>query len=403
MFKLALRNITRHKVRTAMTLFAVVAGVASLIVSGGFIHDIFLQLREFTIHSQTGHIQIHKQGYYQFGTQAPNKYIISDPKVIVDKLARHEEVDEVMSRLRFSGLINNGKADHAIIGEGVEPAKELKLGTYIELVAGRQLQPEDRFGVVVGEGVAQVQQLSVGDRVTVLLNTKEGALNNLDFEVVGIFRTFSKEFDGRAVRISLEAAQELLSTTGVNSIVLSLKESESTDEVFRRIAPELEKDGYELKAWHQLNDFYSKTVDLYDRQFGVLRLIILGMVLLGVANSVNMSVMERIGEFGTMMALGNPRRDVFKLVMVENILLGVIGSAIGLFVGIALALVISAIGIPMPPPPNSDVGYVARIQLIPWILLTSVVVGIIASCGAAILPARRVSKTPIAEALRYNV
>jgi len=144
-------------------------------------------------------------------------------------------------------------------------------------------------------------------------------------------------------------------------------------------------------------------VDLYDRQFGVLRLIILGMVLLGVANSVNMSVMERIGEFGTMMALGNPRRDVFKLVMVENILLGVIGSAIGLFVGIALALVISAIGIPMPPPPNSDVGYVARIQLIPWILLTSVVVGIIASCGAAILPARRVSKTPIAEALRYNV
>jgi ABC-type lipoprotein release transport system permease subunit len=277
MFKLALRNITRHKVRTAMTLFAVVAGVASLIVSGGFIHDIFLQLREFTIHSQTGHIQIHKQGYYQFGTQAPNKYIISDPKVIVDKLARHEEVDEVMSRLRFSGLINNGKADHAIIGEGVEPAKELKLGTYIELVAGRQLQPEDRFGVVVGEGVAQVQQLSVGDRVTVLLNTKEGALNNLDFEVVGIFRTFSKEFDGRAVRISLEAAQELLSTTGVNSIVLSLKESESTDEVFRRIAPELEKDGYELKAWHQLNDFYSKTVDLYDRQFGVLRLIILGI------------------------------------------------------------------------------------------------------------------------------
>ena len=403
MLKLALRNITRHKVRTAMTLFAVAAGVASLIISGGFIQDLFLQLREFTIHSQTGHIQIYKQGYYQFGTQAPNKYIISQPKAIVDKLARHEEVDDVMSRLRFSGLINNGKADHAIIGEGVEPAKELKLGTYIELVAGRQLQSEDRFGVVIGEGVAQVQQLSVGDRVTVLLNTKEGALNNLDFEVVGIFRTFSKEFDGRAVRISLEAAQELLSTTGVNSIVLSLKSSESTDEVFRRIAPELEKDGYELKAWHQLNDFYSKTVDLYDRQFGVLRLIILGMVLLGVANSVNMSVMERIGEFGTMMALGNPRRDVFKLVLVENALLGVIGSAIGLLLGIAVAFLISAIGIPMPPPPNSDVGYVARIQLIPWILFTSVVVGIIASCAAAILPARRVSNTPIAEALRYNV
>jgi len=403
MLKLAIRNVTRHKVRTAMTLFAVAAGVASLIISGGFVQDIFLQLREFTIHSQTGHIQIYKKGYYEFGTQAPLKYIIEEPKQLVDRVGRLDAVDDAMGRLKFSGLINNGKADHAIVGEGVEPDKEERLGTYINLVAGRQLKAEDRFGVVVGEGVAQVQQLTPGDRITLVLNTKEGALNSLDFEVVGIFRTFSKEFDGRAVRVALGAAQELLSTKGVNSVVLSLKESEATDRVLNGISADLDKAGYELKPWYELNDFYSKTVDLYDRQFGVLRLIILGMVLLGVANSVNMSVSERIGEFGTMMALGDRSRDVFRLVMVENALLGLVGAGIGVLLGIAIAVGISAIGIQMPPPPNSDVGYTARVQVLPWIVFTSFLVGLIAACGAAFLPARRVSKTPIAEALRYNI
>lgn len=403
MFKLALRNITRHKIRTLMTLFAVVAGVVSLIISGGFVQDIFYRLQEFTIHSQTGHLQVYRKGYYEFGTQAPLNYIIENPAVIGEQLRSRDEVADVMARLRFAGLINNGRADHAIIGEGIEPAKEAALGTYINIIAGRQLKEDDRFGVMIGEGVAEVQQLQPGDRVTILMNTKEGALNSLDFEVVGIFRTFSKEFDGRAVRISLPAAQELLATRGANSVVVSLKRSDMTDPLREAIAPELSKLGYENKAWYQLNDFYSKTVDLYDRQFGVLRLIILGMVLLGVANSVNMSVMERLGEFGTMLALGNRRRDVFALVMLENGLLGVVGATIGVMVGVGLAVTISSIGIPMPPPPNSNVGYIAAIQVVPWIVFTSFLVGFVASCGAAFFPARRVSRTPIVDALRFNI
>lgn len=403
MWKLALRNVTRHKVRTIMTLFAVIAGVASLIVSGGFVQDIFVQLREFTVHSQTGHIQVYRQGYYEFGAQAPLKYIIEDTEAVKRALAAEPEVDDVMARLRFSGLISNGRADHAIIGEGVEAAKEERLGTYLNIVAGRQLKEEDQFGIIVGEGVAQAQQLTPGDRVTLVLNTKEGALNTLDFELVGVFRTFSKEYDARAVRISLQSAQELLSTPGANSVVISLKRSTATDAVVQAITPRLTQGGFELKPWYQLSDFYSKTVDLYERQFGVLRLIILGMVLLGVANSVNMSVMERVGEFGTMMALGERSRSVMGLVMTENAVLGLVGAAGGVVIGMLAAWLISAVGIPMPPPPNSNVGYTARIQLVPAMIASGFVVGIVAACGAALLPARRVSKIPIAEALRHNI
>ena len=386
-----------------MTLAAIMAGVASLVLSGGFVHDIFYRLREFTIHSQTGHLQIYKEGYYLYGSQAPTKYIIDDTKALEAKLRAMPEVDDVMARLKFSGLLSNGRSDNAIIGEGVEPEREAKLGTYVNMIAGRNLRNEDAFGVTIGEGVANAQKLGPGDRVTVLLNSKDGALNTLDLEVVGVFRTFSKEYDARAVRVPLQAAQELLGTPGANSLVVSLKATESTDAVAARLAADLKANGFELKTWFDLSDFYAKTVDLYDRQFGMLQLIILGMVLLGVANSVNMSVFERVGEFGTMMALGNRSGNVFGLIMLENATLGVLGAFGGLILGIVLAVVISWIGIPMPPPPNSNTGYTAMIRIVPSVLGGAFVVGIAAAIGAAVLPARRASRREVAEALRHNI
>ena len=78
-----------------------------------------------------------------------------------------------------------------------------RLGSLTTIIAGRQLTSADRFGILLGEGVAHATKLKPGDRATLLLNTAEGALNSLDFDVVGVFRTFSKEYDARAVRVSL--------------------------------------------------------------------------------------------------------------------------------------------------------------------------------------------------------
>jgi putative ABC transport system permease protein len=403
MWKLALRNVLRQKIRTLMTVGAIAAGVVSLVLAGGFVADIFIQLREFTIHSQLGHIQVYKEGYYRYGTQAPSKYLIDDPEPLQARLLKDPKVLDVMARLNFSGLMSNGRSDLAIIGEGVEPDKEQKLGTYLSLIAGRHLKDQDQFGIVLGEGVAQSQKLVPGDQVTLLINNKDGSLNSLEFEVIGVFRSFSQEFDSRAVRIPLAAAQELLSSSGINSLVVSLQRSNDTDAVANSLRGELAGKGFELKTWEELSDFYRSTVELYEVQFGVLRLIILGMVLLGVVNSVNMSVFERYGEFGTMRALGDRNRTVFSLILVENLVVGTAGAAAGIVLGVLLALGISAIGIPMPPPPNSNTPYVAYIRLVPTELLEAFVVGLVAALVAAAIPSLRVSRSHIGDALRRNI
>jgi putative ABC transport system permease protein len=299
-------------------------------------------------------------------------------------------------------LINNGRTVWAIVGQGVEAEKEAVLGSQLRIAAGRQLGPKDSYGILVGEGVAQALKLKPGDFVTLLLNTPEGALNSLEFEVVGAFQSFSADYDARAVSIPLAAAQELLGTQGANAMVVSLDSTALTERAATAIEAALQGSGFEVETWKSLNAFYENTVALYERQFGFLQLIILILVLLGVANSVNMSAFERVGEFGTMMALGNRQGDIHRLVMLENFVLGLIGGGVGVLLGVLLAFVLSAVGIEMPPPPNANLGYVAHIRVVPQVLVLGFVVGLGATTLAALIPAWRVSRIAPVDALRKN-
>ena len=132
-------------------------------------------------------------------------------------------------------------------------------------------------------------------------------------------------------------------------------------------------------------------------------MIILLMVLLSVTNSVNMTLFERTREFGTMLALGDRPSTVFRLIMTENALLGMSGAVLGVIVGSVVALVISLVGIPMPPPPNANVGYTAFIRLVPLDVVAAGAIGMAATILAAILPARRSAQLVVVDALRQGV
>jgi len=403
MLKLAFRNLFRQRLRTAITLVAVAFGVTMLILSGGFVEDMFNQLRESTIHSRLGHIQIYKAGYPERGRSDPFHYLIQNPEPLEAQLAAVHHVLRVMTRLQFSAVLNNGRTDLPVEGAGVEADKERELGSAVTWVAGGPLSDKDVDGIVLGEGVAKALRLKPGDQATLMLTTPDGALNSQYFNVVGIFRTVGKDYDDHAVQIGLAAAQDLLAVPAVHSIVLLLDDTRATAAVAASIKSLLPAQQFEVKTWPELADFYDKTVQLYQRYFGVMRFIILVMVLLGVLNSIVLSIYERTGEFGTLLALGNRGTELFRLILLENGLLGLFGCAAGAVLGVVLAKFISAIGIPMPPPPNMSSGYTALIRVVPSVVFTSMATGYCATLAAALVVARRVVRLPIVDALRHNI
>jgi putative ABC transport system permease protein len=403
LLRLAYRNLLRHKGRAVSILASVAFGTAALILSQGFVEDIFVQLAEAIVHSQTGHIQLAKGGYYTYGSHQPDKYLVADVEVDKERISALPQVDDVMARLSFSGLLNNGKADLAIIGEGIEPDKEERLGTFLKMSTGRRLNAKDHYTAIVGHGVASALKLAPGSQVVVVVSTSDGATNTLDLEVVGTFQTFSKEYDNRAIKMPLAAAQELLNTKSANTLVVALKRTDDTREVARILTERTVWRDQEVRTWDQLNDFYPKTVELYHRQFGGLQLIILLMVLLSVVNAVNTSVFERVAEFGTARALGNRSGFIFRLVMLENLMLGLIGSATGVGFAWAVSYGVSKVGIPMPPPPNADLAYTAYIRLTAQSIAVAMAIALVATVLAALVPALRVSRVKVVEALRQNV
>ena len=400
---LALRNTARNKLRSALSLAAIATGVMGLILSGGFIDDLLYQLGEALIHSQSGHMQVARRGYFDVGSRSPGKYLMAPEEVERAANPRLPEVAQAMRRIGFSALLGNGRTSYPVIGEGIEPAPEAKLGTSLVVLEGRALAAEDRYAAFVGAGVARAMNLKPGSQVSLLAPTVDEALNTVDVEVVGTFQTFSKDYDDRVIKLPLVVAQELVDTTGANLLVLLLDDTRHTAAVARTLADRVESLGLEVKTWDWLNDFYWKTVALYERQFGVLRLIVLLMVLLAVAGAINVGVLERAGEFGTMRALGNKAWDVIRLVLLEGALMGVFGALLGVALGCTAGWIISSIGIPMPPPPNSNLEFFAAIRLDAADVATAFAIGVCATLLASVAPALRVARMPIVHALRQMV
>src|SRR3569833_858747 len=249
MWTLAFRNLFRHRLRSGLTLAAVIFGVTGLMLSGGFVRDIFFQLGEGALHAQLGHVQIETKGYYDSGQSDPQRNMVDDAGTIVAKIRAVPDVAETMRRVNFSGLLNNGRTGLPISGEGVEADKEARLGSAMTVLEGRQLNDNDVNGVMLGEGLARALDLHVGDDATLVVNTYDGALNTLDFRVVGIVRTMSRDFDARAVRIGLAAAQDVLQSDKIHQLVLRLSETSATDTVLTAVRQMLPSERLEARPW----------------------------------------------------------------------------------------------------------------------------------------------------------
>ncbi|MCL4743908.1 MAG: ABC transporter permease [Burkholderiaceae bacterium] len=397
----ALRNLRRNVRRSALSLAAVALGVTGLALAGGFVEDMYVQLAERTIHSQLGHLQVTKSGYREQGAGRPEAFMIEQAASLRRRIAADPEVLATMGRIGFDALLAGERAELAVSVEAIEPDPEARLGTHLVSLSGRALAGDDRLAVMLGEGVAAQLRVAPGALLNLTAATLDGALNSYELEVVGVFRSISKDFDERTVRVPLALAQDLLQTEGVNTIVVQLRSTSATDATLARLAAPIGEAGMEIHAWQELSEFYRSVREMYAQQFGVLQVIALVLMVMGVVNSLNMTVFERTAEFGTMRALGNRGSFVFGLIVLESLLIGALAVLAATVLSLAGAAILSYVGIPMPPPPNSEAGYLARVLVTPQILAWAGSIGLAAAVVAGLAPAWRASSIPVVDGLRH--
>jgi putative ABC transport system permease protein len=403
--KLALRNVFRNRRRTIITLAAMGFGAAAIIVFGGFVHSIYFGVRESTIRSQIGHIQLYRRGFSEKGNLAPYDYLIRDYGALRAELARLPHVKTVTARLGFSGLISTGDTTTSFVGTGVDPEGEAELSSLAVIVDGSDLARRDARGIILGVGLARAFGVKPGDELTLLTTTKGGALNALAVKVRGVWESGEKAYDDRFLRVGLGEVQRLLDVEGdeVQSVVLLLDATEHTAVVRERIERLIRERGLplEMKTWDDLALRYHQVRELFGRIFAVLTLIVSIMVVFGITNTMTMAIFERTREIGTIRALGTRRRGVISMFLLEGVSLGILGGVAGVILGIILAKAISAAGIQLPPPPGSTRGFLVQIFIVPDVLFQAFRLSIVTAALASLYPAWRAARVDVVEALRH--
>jgi putative ABC transport system permease protein len=403
--KLALRNVFRNRRRSLITLGAMAFGAAAIIVFGGFVNSIYFGVRESTIKSQIGHIQLYRKGFADKGTIAPFDYLIPDAAGLMAELRKLEHVKTVTARLGFSGLVSTGDNTTSFVGSGVDPDGEVELSSLAVIVDGQDLATRLPRGIVLGVGLAKAFGVRPGDDLMLLGSTKAGSINALAVKVRGLWESGEKAYDDRFLKVPLAEAQRLLDVENgeVQSIVLLLDRTESTPVVRDRIAQLIAERGLdlEMKTWEDLALRYHQVRELFGRIFAVLTLIVSIMVVFGITNTMTMAIFERTREIGTVMALGTKRRGVVSMFVLEGLTLGLIGGVAGVLLGIALAKVVSAIGIQLPPPPGSTRGFPVQIFVVRDVLVQAFQLSLVTATLASLYPAWRAARVNPVEALRH--
>lgn len=403
--QIALRNIVKNRRRSLMTLLAIALGFAAISLFRGYTHNTYQGLRQSAIKGEgLGHLTIYKTGFTDQGQSDPQTFMFS-PKEYTDIKAliqKEEKTRLITPQIFLSGLLSNGLTSNIFLAKGVVPSEYRALVGDNRSIDGENLNDKEKWRVLVAQKLARQMALPPKSQATVMASTLDGQMNALDVTVSGTYDTGSEATNDKYMMFSLRYAQELYDTDQVDRIIVLLDDWRRTEAAKAHIGAKLKQAGFdcEIKTWNEQSLFFNKVKGMFDMIFLFLFSIVLVIVVMSTINTMSMSVVERTREIGTLRALGLKQRGVAVLFGVEGVLLGFLGSMVGVVINLAVWLLIKVIA-PQYTPPGISNPVPLMVDLVPQALLVLAGFLMLLSLLAAIIPARKAARLNVVSALGH--
>lgn len=397
-FKMAYRNLGRHRRRSILSGLALAMGTALLMFVAAFFQGEMRSSLETTLRLNTGHIQVRDADYDPDKLSVAWDYLIENPDQVAAQIETLDQVQAATPRLLASGIVSVRDDSSGVQIMGVDPDSSAN-DPYRNLVSGDFVTADDREGIVIGNPLAESLGLKIGDQLTLLINTSDGDVDEQIFIVRGIFTTGSTAYDKGIVLLPLAKAQAFSGAENHASMIfILLKDREQAEAV----AAAMPSQNFQVETWRELNSLLVLINDFSNAYITFINLIVLGVTATVIINTLLMSVFERTREIGILTAIGMKGRQIIALFLAEASLLALGGVTFGSLAGWALSAYFAKVGIYFGDLGISQ-GMILDDRIYPYLTLDSainlIITAFIITVLASLYPARLASRMEPVEAL----
>lgn len=395
-----LRSRQRHGFLSLITLISilgVIVGTAVLVFALAIMKGFELEVKQRIV-GTTAHVSV----FHRFADG------ITDWEPLEKQIAETPDVKAVAPFIYYKAAISSAEANDGVIVRGIVPEKEAEVTQLREsIVSGDwRLQPDSGRAVMLGRVLADRLSAKLGDEI-VLYSLRGEALSEglppkiMKFAVTGLFETGMYEYDASLCYIRLEDAQRLFLLPGkVSGFQAKVSDWNLADEIAVAIEAKLDGDLY-ATDWMQMHRNLFSWMEI-ERVWAIVALsLIVAVAAFNIVSTLIMVVIDKRREIAVLKTLGVPSSGVRAIFMWQGSIIGIVGTGLGLALGLLLCWVQKTFDLVSLPPEIYFIDSLPVIVDFKDVLVVGVL-AIVISFLATIYPARRAARLYPVEILRYE-
>lgn len=332
-WRIGRRSLGRNRRRTVITALGLAFGYFAVVVLIGMMLGIVSEMVESGTGIVSGQIQVHAADYLPdhsvYATIGGDAGTPVGP--LLDSIAADPAVLAAAPRVYGGGLVSTGSATAAASLMGVDPAREVRVAQLATaIVAGRLPRPGER-ALALGAELARRIHARPGDTVVVVAPAADGSLGNDLYVVAGVFKSGVQPLDAGTALLPIGVLQTLmaLGPDRIHEVAVKLADPYAAPGVAARLARRLPVAGALVQPWTVTSPELVEYAGMMRASNWIVLVVVFGMAIFGVANTLLMATYERRREFALLLALGAAPRHIVRTVVYEALAIGVVSLLAG--------------------------------------------------------------------------
>jgi ABC-type lipoprotein release transport system permease subunit len=325
---MAWRNLWRNRRRTLVTLSSIAFGVMLAVLFTGLGDTTYGDMIDLAARMGGGHVTIQHPEYLE----APSlKRTVAGAEALREMARQDLQVVRTASRISGQTMLATAGNSFGAFFIAIDPAQEDEqtLSVLEALSEGAMFETSKDKGIVLGARLAENLKLKLGRKVVYTMTDKQGEIVSGLARVKGIVRTGSPSLDGGLALLPIDTMREFLGygPDEATQVAVFIDDQRRADDVAANLSGSVGGDTTAI-PWHVAQAELAGFIDMKVAGATFFEIIIAIIVAAGIFNTLFVSVMERLREFGIMLAIGFSPGRLFRLVMWESLWLGLVGLVV---------------------------------------------------------------------------